>query len=229
MNPIKIYKLLETRFLSLREGVVDEAIQQNKNFKKSGFLPASLFARSRNDEFINKLLTSNQGLAAVEFALALPLLILLVFGSVEVTRSILITQKLERVSSTLSDVVSQLQNVTGAQMGQIITASGQVMLPYDFGADGYAIVSSITKTGTNAPIINWQYKSTGTVQASHIGVSGGVATMPSNFTMVDKDTVIVTEVFYNYKPILLGIIYNSGQLYRVNIYKPRLGNLTTLG
>jgi len=178
---------------------------------------------------ISKLLKSECGVAAVEFALGLPLLILLLFGSVEVTRSVLITQKLERVSATLSDVVSQSQSATSTQLGQIITAAGQLMLPYDFASDGYAIISSVSKTGTNAPVINWQYKSAGTIQTSHIGVSGGVATMPANFTMVDKDTVIVTEVFFNYRPLFASIIYNNGQLYRYSIYKPRLGNLTTLG
>lgn len=176
-----------------------------------------------------RLFRAEQGLAAVEFALALPLLILLTFGTVEVTLYILITQKLERVSLTLSDLVAQSNTITTAQLDQIIPSAGQVMLPQSFANDGYAIISSITKTGNNTPLINWQYKSTGTAQVSKFGVVGGNATMPTNFTMVDKETVIVTEVFYNYKPVLFGIIFNSGQMYRYSIYKPRIGNLTVLG
>lgn len=176
-----------------------------------------------------RLFHAEQGLAAVEFALALPLLIILTFGALEVTLYVLITQKLERVSLTLSDLVTQSNSVTTAQLDQIIPSAGQVMLPYKFSTDGYAIISSITKTGTNPPVINWQYKSTGTAQISNFGIAGGNATMPANFTMVDKDTVIVTEVFYNYKPVLFGIIYNSGQMYRYSIFKPRIGNLTVLG
>lgn len=175
------------------------------------------------------ILKNTKGVAAIEFALALPLLVLLVFGSVEVTRYVLIAQKLDRISGTLSDVVSQSETITTAQLNQIIAATGQLMLPYNFSADGYAIISSVTKTGTNAPVVNWQYKSTGTAQASHVGISGGTATMPSNFTMVDKDTVIITEIFYNYTPLLTGTIYSNSQLYSYSIYKPRLGNLTTLG
>ena len=174
------------------------------------------------------ILKNIKGVAAIEFALALPLLILLVFGGVEATRYVLIAQKLDRISGTLSDVVSQNETISTTQLNQIIVASGQLMLPYNFTRDGYAIISSVTKTGTNAPVINWQYKSTGTAQTSHIGISGGTAIMPSNFTMVDKDTVIITEVFYNYTPILAGVIYSNSQLYSSSIYKPRLGSLTTL-
>lgn len=175
------------------------------------------------------LFTAEQGLAAIEFALSLPLLILLTFGSIEVTRYVLITQKLERVSIILSDLVAQSSTITTAQLDQIIPAAGQVLLPYSFATDGYAIISSVKKTGTNPPVITWQYKSSGTAQVSQVGVNGGTATMPAGFTMVDKDMVIITEVFYNYKPILSGTIYSNSQMYRYSIYKPRLGDLTILG
>ncbi len=176
-----------------------------------------------------KFFSAEQGLAAVEFALSLPLLIILTFGSVEVTIYILTTQKLERTSLTLSDLVSQSTTVTTTQLNQIISAAGQVMLPYSFANDGYAIISSVTKTGTSSPVVSWQYRSTGTAQTSRIGVSGGTATMPTNFTMVSGENVIITEVFYNYRPILTGTIYGSSQMYRYSIYKPRLGALTVLG
>lgn len=179
-------------------------------------------------KIFRNLFHAEQGLAAVEFALALPLIIILTFGTLEVTLYVLITQKLERVSLTVSDLVTQSETITTAQLDQIIPSAAQVMLPYNFATDGYAIISSISKTGTNTPVINWQYKSSGTAQVSHFGVAGGNATMPANFTMADKDTVIVTEVFYNYKPVLFGIIYNSSLMYRYSIFKPRIGNLTTL-
>ena len=185
--------------------------------------------RNKNYRLRKNLLAAKRGMAAVELALALPLLIIITFGTIEVTRYVLIAQKLERVSLTLSDLVAQSATITTAQLNQIIPAAGQVLLPYSFATDGYAIISSVTKNGTYPPTINWQYKSSGTAQASNIGTSGGNATIPSGFTMVSGDTVIITEVFYNYKPILSGTIYNSSKMYRYSIYKPRLGNLTVLG
>ncbi len=175
------------------------------------------------------LATARQGIAAVEFALALPLLIVIAFGSIEVTRYVLIIQKLERVSLTLSDLIAQSEKITAAGLNQIVPAAGQILLPYNFTTNGYVIISSVTKTGESPPVVNWQYKSTGAAQTSHIGTSGGNATIPSNFTPLDGDTVIITEVFYNYNPILSGTIYSNSQMYRYSIYKPRLGDLTVLG
>lgn len=177
----------------------------------------------------NPILHCKSGVAAIEFALALPLLMTLLFGAVEVTRYILVTQKIEKVSSSLSDVVAQSATMSTAQLAQIITAAGQVMLPYDFEADGYAIISSVTKTGSAAPVVNWQYKGGGGyVQPSKIGAVGATATMPAGFTMVDKENVIVAEVFYSYKPLFSGMIYGNSQMYRTSIYKPRLGDLKVL-
>lgn len=177
-----------------------------------------------------RLLRANQGIAAIEFALSMPFLVILLFGSVEATRYILITQKLEKVSSTLSDIVAQSSTITTAQLNQLITAGGQVMLPYNFQSSGYAVITSVSKTGTASPVVNWQYQGGGNyTQTSLIGTSGGDATLPSGFAMVDKENVIIAEVFYDYQPIFTGLIYNATRMYRYGIYKPRLGDLKTLG
>ncbi|MEZ5690380.1 MAG: TadE/TadG family type IV pilus assembly protein [Rickettsiales bacterium] len=176
-----------------------------------------------------KMLLSRDGLAAVEFALFLPLFIILTFGAIEVTRYVLITQKMERVSISLSDLVAQSKNVNSGDLSQIILAASQLMLPYDFDTNGYAIISSVTKTGEDPPVINWQYTSGGTVQTSLVGTSGGNATMPGGFAITDKETVIIAEVFFSYEPILSGTIYNSSTMYRYSIHKPRLGDLKVLG
>jgi Flp pilus assembly protein TadG len=177
-----------------------------------------------------QLWRNQQGLAAVEFALSLPLLVVLLFGSVEVTRYIVIMQKLEKVSSTLSDVVAQSQTMSTAKLDQIVTAAAEVMRPYSFSADGYAVISSVSKTGTNNPIIDWQYRGGGSyTQTSRVGATvGGTATMPNSFVMVSSENVIVAEVFYQYRPLLTGVILPNSQFYRVSIYKPRLGELRTL-
>lgn len=174
------------------------------------------------------MLRSRSGIASVEFALMLPLFISFTFGAIEVTRYVLITQKLERVSISLSDLVAQSKEISSSDLNQLISAATQLMSPYDFNTNGYAIISSVSKTGNNPPVINWQYKNGIYVQESTIGTSGNEADMPDNFTMNGNDTVIVAEVFFNYEPILSGTIFNNSQMYRHSIHKPRLGNLTTL-
>jgi Flp pilus assembly protein TadG len=158
-------------------------------------------------------------------------------GSIEMTRFILIAQKVEKTAVTISDVVSQATTITNAELNNIIYAASTVMQPYTFGANGYVIISSVTQPGaytvSNPPKVNWQYVSSGSngswTQTSQVGTVGNAATLPSGFTLFDKDNIIIAEVFYRFTPLLAsdGII-GTVTLYKTGLYKPRLGALSTL-
>jgi Flp pilus assembly protein TadG len=183
---------------------------------------------------------SQAGAAFVEFALSLPVLLVLLMGVVEITRYILIVQKVEKAAMIVSDVSAQGSTISTTDLNNIVTAASQVMQPYGFGANGFVIVSSVTQTGTysaaNPPKVNWQYTSSGAngswTQPSQIGTPGLAATLPlpAGTTLNDKDNVIVTEIFYNFQPIVStnGLI-GTTKIYRTGLYKPRLGALSTLG
>ena len=102
-------------------------------------------------------------------------------GAIEVTRYILIVQKVEKTAVTISDVVSQGTTISTSDLNNILTAAGQVMQPYTFGPNGYVIISSVTQTGAytinNPPLVNWQYTSSGGTwtQNSQVGTTGGSA------------------------------------------------------
>lgn len=169
------------------------------------------------------------GVAAVEFAVALPMVMVLLLGGFEMSRYVIIHQKLEKSAATIADVVSQSQIVTIAQMNQTMQAAMQIMKPYDFGADGVVIVSSVNQTGSNAPVIRWQYVGGGTLSMqSKIGRANEIAILPNGLKLNDKDNVIISEIFYRYKPFFsnFGLI-NNPNIYKVNVFKPRLGALTT--
>lgn len=181
-----------------------------------------------------RLCHAQEGVAYLEFAIATPLLLLMLMGAIEVTRYMLIVQKVEKVSVTIADVVSQGSEVTSDQLNITLTAAAELMLPYDFPPDGYVIISSVKQTGTysatNPPRINWQYAGGGNwLHNSRIGAQGTSASLPNNLTLYDKDNVIVTEVFYNYQPLIAtnGVI-SGGEIYKVGLFKPRLGDLSTL-
>ena len=173
---------------------------------------------------------AEEGIAYLEFALTLPFLLALFMGAVEVTRYVLVVQKVEKVSVSLSDIVAQSQNVTTAQLDSIITATGEILKPYTYGSNTYAIITSVKKTGTNPPKVNWQYTGGGTwTHVSAIGTPGQNATLPSGFTMADKDNVIFAEVFYQFNPLMGYSSLINTTIYRVSIFKPRLGDLSVLG
>jgi len=189
----------------------------------AGFGVKNPFARSAN------IVRCDKGVAATEFALALPFILGLMLGAFELSRYVIVHQKLEKVAYTISDVVSQSDTVTLAQLGQTVLAAATIMQPDEFQPNGVVFISSVYKSGTNAPTVRWQYRGGGALsRTSRIGVLNGVATLPNGLTLNDKDNIIISEVYYNYGPLLTGGLFlNEFDIYKTTIFKPRLGALTT--
>lgn len=178
---------------------------------------------------ILRLYRCQSGVAATEFAIALPFIMGLMLGGFELSRYVILHQKLEKVAYTISDVVSQSDSITTAQLNQAVLAATTIMQPTVFAPDGIVFISSVYKNGTAAPTVRWQYSGGGTLsRSSQIGVTGGTATLPNGLALNDKDNVIISEIYYRYSPFLGGGIFVSPfDIYKIAIFKPRLGALTT--
>src|ERR1700755_1455005 len=70
------------------------------------------------------------GVAATEFAVIVPLMLVLFFGVVEFSTGVAVDRKVTLVARTLSDLVSQNTSVTDTQFTNIFNAGTRVMSPY---------------------------------------------------------------------------------------------------
>lgn len=176
-----------------------------------------------------KTIACERGVAATEFAIALPFLLVLMLGGIEISRYVIIHQKLEKVAYTVADVVSQSDRITNAQLLQAVTAAATIMEPYDFSPNGVVYISSVYKSGNSNPTVRWQYHGGGVLTgASRVGLPNAQATLPNGLTLNASDNVIISEVIYRYEPFLHGGIFaDNEEIYKVTIFKPRLGALTT--
>ncbi len=169
-----------------------------------------------------------RGVAATEFALMLPVLLTFLLGSFELSRYIIVNQKIDHVAYTTADVVGQETSVTMAQINDIMSAAVQIMEPFGFGQDGVVIVSSVEQDPTDGPIVRWQVSGGGTlVKTSRIGEVDEAAELPEAFTLNDNDNIIIAEVFYEYTPSISEEYFSTRENYKFAIFKPRYGALTT--
>lgn len=107
-------------------------------------------------------------------------------------------------------------------------AFNNLIQPFEFGAAGNAIVTSVTADSDGDPVINWQRSGAGTLeQESALGVAGGEAILPAALTLAPGETLIIAEAHYVYEPIF--DISGEGQMLSKYAYvRPRLGMLETL-
>lgn len=168
------------------------------------------------------------GVAAVEAALLLPVLLTTFIGCTEVTFKIWSTQKVEKLAVTISDVVTQSQTVSCEGLQQLVAASDRIMDPFEFDTNGVIYVSSVyVPQGQEVAKVNWQAEKTGGfVAASKLGEPGDDAVLPPDLILAEKDNVIVAEIYYKYEPIMPGLMFDEAVIYRRAFFKPRLGALT---
>ena len=172
---------------------------------------------------------TRRGIAAVEFALTMPIWATFLLGTIDGSYCLMVNEKVDRIAYSVTDIVTQYQTVSIANLNDIILAAGQLMQPFNFSNNGFVIVSSVFQPATGQPIIEWQYKGGGTLtQSSRIGNTNGAASLPNGLTLNPNDNVIISEVYYNFTPLFLNAnLFHANLVYRVAVYKPRLSPLVT--
>lgn len=202
--------------------------------------------KTKLGRFIGTHLKDHQrGIAAVEFALICPFLFTILLGGMDAAYFLLISQRVDRICYTITDLVTQQQSLAQTDLDNIFLAANQLMRPLaaTFSTNGYVVVSSVYRaSGSSSASILWQYDGkTGTktspwglAAVSKISVTGSTLnipdpSMPSNSVALNSnDNVIVVETFYAYTPLFASWgIFKAGTLYRSTVFKPRLSALTT--
>lgn len=165
-----------------------------------------------------------KGVAAVEFALILPFMLLLYLGTAELTYGLMANRKMTLVSRTLADLAAQTtatSGITDAEMTSIFTAAAAIMSPYDTTPlrMSFSSIRFVPNTAT-PPVYTARtvWTAVYTVSGSLKGTArpcGATAitkvsnsTSPSSTTMPEglygAGTIIVADVSYTYTPPFSG-------------------------
>ncbi len=180
-------------------------------------------------KILQKLRRCDRGIALVELALTLPVLIILVSGAIEMSRYIWINHKILRLTSEISDLVTQSQSMSVTEIDVIFEAAGYIIHPFDLETNGVIIVSSVSGTGEDPPQVNWRQCGAGNLSAvGVVGAEGTDAAIPNGLAVDPLDNIIIAEVYYDYKPLMFDNIIGDIQLSRVAIHTPRIKALISI-
>lgn len=150
----------------------------------------------------------SRGVAIVEFAMVLPIMLVMMFAIVELGRAVLTRQVLLNVSREAANLASR-----GTTMSDAIDAVQMSAAPLDLSGRGYVILTEVRRDANNALRIHQQRAVGATPEASRIGTGvGNAATLPATPTPIPPPgfNLIVAEVFYHSTPITpLGGLLNS--------------------
>lgn len=212
-------------------------------------------------QLLSRFGLDRRGVALIEMAIVTPFMLLLFLGGFEVVRYIILLQKVEKATYALANITAQYPPATYEfKDGEIdedelrlnvFPQLQRIMAPYTDTNDYVAIVTSIRRESDEI-LVKWQMGGGGTRFGSSSVVNGagpsdppdaGVRDTAASFnaelaatisTMINREHMIVAEVFYSYRPILtetlatLGFIVQPVDVHRWLFLRPRYGDLICL-
>jgi Flp pilus assembly protein TadG len=178
----------------------------------------------------HEFLADGRGLAATEFAVIVPLMLVMFFGTVEFSSAVAIDRKVTLIARTLSDLTSQSSStVTDTNLQNTFTASISVMTPYDASLVN-ATLSEIYIDTNSVAKISWAKSATiasGATQATLTNppstrVAGTTVTSMIPSTLLIPSTyLILSEVNYTYTPSVKFVLKSGIKLSDVAYTRPR--------
>ena len=140
------------------------------------------------------------GFAAVEFALIVPIMLVLFFGTVEISNGVAVYRKVTLMAHTLSDLTSQSVSVQDSDLTNFFAASTGIMTPYSG-----PISQTITEIWINSSLqARVQWSSGSAAQAA-----GTVVTVPAKLAIAGS-YVIYSQVSYLYTPAVGYVMSKAG-------------------
>ena len=159
--------------------------------------------RSHISSVFRRFAGDRRGIAAVEFALILPLMIIMYFGALEITDALTANRRVTLATQTVADLVAQSAVITDDDMTDIFAATAAVMAPFD-ASNLKMRVTSVVADGHNM---------------SARGKNSTLA-LPAGLTS-GGDSVIYAEVKFTYTS-LLGKYFTSPFVFTDEAYlRPR--------
>jgi Flp pilus assembly protein TadG len=181
---------------------------------------------------VRKFSTDARAVAATEFAIVVPFMLLLYVGGVELADGMAINVKVSATAHSVADMVTQNTSLSTAQMQNILTGATVIIAPYPVSGSLLTItVSEISSDANGNLTLRWSQSYNGssfgagrtnltglTVPTS---LNGTVGNANNTNNQNDQISFIVSEVSYAYTPSLGYVISGTVNLADTNWLFPR--------
>lgn len=169
-----------------------------------------LLRRTRSDQ---------SGLALIEFALSLPILLILTTSGLELANYVITTKRIGEIAVLIADNASRMgaqsainnRPISEAEINDVFIGADMQGSGLDLGKNGRIILSSLQRNEDGGQTIKWQRCFGDVAHASSYGVEGdgetgtsfpGMGPEGNRVTAAEGTAVMVVEISYRYQRIL---------------------------
>ena len=148
------------------------------------------------------LIADCRGIAATEFAIIMPMMLVLFFGTVEFSSGVAVDRKVTLMARTLSDLTSQSLAVTDTDLTNFFAAATGIMTPYSSTPTKSTISELYVDPATKVARVQWSSGSTPHLPKDVIAIPVEL--------QVGGTYLIYSEVSYLYTPTVGYVMAKAG-------------------
>lgn len=162
---------------------------------------------------LKKLGLDTKGVVAVEFALILPVMVIMTLGVAEFSFFLMADRRAAIASQTVSDLISQGTDLNAGDMSDIYQGAQFIIEPFDGNKMSIGVVSVRYDANTGDAFQDWA--------SNWNGGSVSNALQQANGLGIAGESVIIVTVNYNYSPLISNIWPLDVTLSETSITRPR--------
>ena len=168
-------------------------------------------------DWLLRFAEDRKGLAAIEFAMLAPIMLLLYFGMAESSQAYMANRRANHTASIVADLVAQGETTTKAELNRVFGIGELVMRP--FGATPLSIrISIVTLDKNGRAIVDWSRGSGTALPARTKGSQ--YMDLPSGLILQDQ-SLIIGETTYTYTSSFTQVIKTPLVFSRQYYLRPR--------
>lgn len=169
-----------------------------------------------------RYLRDRKGAAAIEFALIVSILFMLLAGTIEFSQALTVERRVSQVANATADLVAQTKSITTSEVAGIMQIAGHLMRPYDPRRLRVTILNVMANISNATDTrVCWSYEHNG---GAGTYTDGTAYRLPED-VVEPGGSVIVAEVEYDYVPMIFSYFIKSAfALKETHYLKPRLSS-----
>jgi Flp pilus assembly protein TadG len=142
-------------------------------------------------KFLLRAMRAKDGLAAIEFVFIAPIMITMIFGTIEASSALNCSANVTEVASTAADLIAQESQVDNADMSNVFSALNSLLYPFPT-SSAKIVITSVIDNGSGGGKVAWSDAQNATARSvgSAVSVPAGLIT--------SGGSVILAEITYTY-------------------------------
>lgn len=163
-----------------------------------------------------------RGIAAIEFAMILPMMFLMFFGMIDLSNGFAADRKVSQIAQMLSDLTSRNAVVGDTDIANFRMIANAMLTPYDKTMMSATITQVYLDPTSKTAKVVWSRGDAKLSKGTTVTLSTNLVAKDSTGKWLDNQYLILGSVTFTYKPIIGWVVASTGVALSEQAYtKPR--------